>query len=163
TGYTLDASSDALASMGSNAFDITPAAPHHVVITGQPSDVAAGLPITPGVQAMILDRFGNVATQATAPVSASLGSNPSGATLGGTATVNPTSGIAQFDNLTVNKAGLNYTLLVGSSGLFGESSAGFDVTGTSSGGDDGDDEDGGKHKLVFRTAPDHFAASDTLT
>ena len=54
TGYTLTATSGALTSATSDAFDITPAAPYRVTITRQPTDVAAGAAITPAVQATAL-------------------------------------------------------------------------------------------------------------
>ena len=45
-------------------------------------------------------------TQATTPVSVSLGNNPSGGTLSGTTTVNAVSGVATFGNLSVRSRGL---------------------------------------------------------
>jgi len=46
----------------------------------------------------------------------SLGTNTTGATLGGTLTVNAVNGIASFRNLTVNFVG-NYTLCASATGL----------------------------------------------
>jgi uncharacterized protein (TIGR03382 family) len=153
-GYTLGATSDGLAAETSGAFNITPAAPFRVVISRQPVDVGAGVAISPAVLATVLDRFDNTATQATAPVSAALGSNPRAATLRGTTTVNPVSGVATFSNLSVNKEGLNYTLVVGSSGLHSDTSVGFDVSNNPRGGLD---------KLVFHATADKFTAGETLS
>ena len=118
TGYTLTASSGTLTAATSNAFDITAAAPYRVPITQQPSDIPAGGAITPAVTLALYDRYGNVATQATMPVSVSLGNNPSGGTLSGTTTVTAVDGVATFGNLSVDRAGSTYTLVAGASGLY---------------------------------------------
>ncbi|WP_224246024.1 S8 family serine peptidase, partial [Hyalangium gracile] len=154
TGYTLEASADGLENATSQGFNITPADPYRVVITRQPSDVQARAAITPSVLATVLDRFGNVATQATDPVSAALGSNSGGAQLRGTTTVNPVSGVATFSNLSVSKAGLNYTLVIGSRRLYADTSVGFDVTPRSNSNAD---------KLAFRASADQFNAGEAQT
>jgi len=127
TGYSLAASSTALTGASSGTFDITPNVPYRVIITQQPTDVAAGETLTPPIQATLYDRHGNAVTEATNAVSASLGNNPSGGTLLGTTTVNAVGGVATFDSLSVDRAGLNYTLTVGASGLHTDTSVGFDV------------------------------------
>jgi uncharacterized protein (TIGR03382 family) len=127
TGYTMVASSGSFANVTSSAFDIAPAAPYRVQFTQQPSDIVAGGTITPAVAVTLYDRYGNQATQATLPVSVSIGNNPVGGTLSGTTTVNAVGGVATFGNLSVNRVGLNYTLVAGSSGLFADNSVGFNV------------------------------------
>jgi hypothetical protein len=127
TGYTLVASSRPLTDATSSTFDISPAAPNRVTFTRQPSDIIAGGTITPAVQATLYDRYGNQATQATLAVTVSIGNNPSGGTLSGTPTVNAVGGVATFANLSVDRVGLNYTLVAGASGLFADNSVGFDV------------------------------------
>jgi uncharacterized protein (TIGR03382 family) len=154
SGYTLTFGSELLDSVETSAFDITPAAPHRVVITRQPSDVEKGRAITPAVQATVLDRFENVATQATAKVSVAIGSNPKGGTLRGTTSVNPVSGVATFSDLSVSKEGLNYTLIIGSSGLISDTSVGFDVTNRGNNAAD---------KLAFRPVTDKLAAGAAFT
>ncbi len=153
TGYTLSARSGALTGEGSSPFSIGAAAAYRVMFTQQPTNVAAGTIFAQPVQATLFDKYGNLATQATHPVTVSLDNNPRGARLRGRTTTNPVNGVATFSNLSVSKAGLNYTLLAGSSSLFSDSSVGFDVTANPRGG----------NKLVFRTAPDHFMASDALS
>jgi uncharacterized protein (TIGR03382 family) len=127
TGYTLAASSTSLTGATSSAFDITPNVPYRVIITQQPSDIIAGGTMTPPVQASLYDRYGNAVTAATNAVTVSLGNNPSGGTLSGTTTVNAVGGVASFANLSVDRVGLNYTLVAGASGLFADNSVGFDV------------------------------------
>jgi len=153
TGYTLVFSSGSLTAVITDPFDITPAAPYRAVITLQPSDTQVGSPITPPVQVTILDRFDNVATQATRPVSAALGSNPRNAQLRGTTSVNPVSGVATFSDLSVNRAGSNYTLIFGSSGLHSTTSVGFDVASRSQ---------SGLEKLAFRPVSDRSTAGQAL-
>ncbi|MFL5347119.1 MAG: S8 family serine peptidase [Hyalangium sp.] len=128
SGYTLEAAANALTSVISDPFDITPADPYSVVITRQPSSIVAGATITPSVSVTLLDAFGNVATQATNSVAVSLGNNPTGASLLGTTTVATSKGEATFDDLTVDRVGANYTLVVGSEGLFTATSVAFNVT-----------------------------------
>ena len=126
-GYTLVATSGSLTRVTSSAFNVTPGAPHRVLFTSQPSDVVAGGPFAP-VAVTVYDRYANVATQATLPVAVSLGNNPFNAMLAGTTVVNAVNGVATFSDLRVNRAGVNYTLVAGSSGLYNDTSVGFDVT-----------------------------------
>ncbi|WP_257455217.1 S8 family serine peptidase [Archangium lipolyticum] len=146
TGFTLRATSTGLTSIVSSAFDVTPGVPYRAIITRQPTNVAAGAPITPAVQVSLHDQFGNLSTQATTPVVLSLGNNPAGATLGGTTTVNAVNGVATFDSLSVGRVGSNYTLVAGASGLHSDTSVGFDVRA------------GAPARLVFVTPPASSAA-----
>ncbi|KFE70236.1 S8 family serine peptidase [Hyalangium minutum] len=156
TGYTLTLSSTGLTALETSAFDISAAAPHHVLINPdrQPTDTEKNRVITPAVQATIYDRFGNVATQATTKVSAALASNPKGATLRGTTSVNPVSGVATFSDLSINKEGPNYTLIIGASGLRSDTSVGFDVTGRGNNAQD---------QLKFHTLSNTLEAGTTFT
>ncbi len=154
TGYKLISYADGLENAESDGFDITPADPYRVIIDVQPSDAVAGAAISPAVKATVLDRFDNIATQATDPVSAALGSNPNGAKLRGTTNVNPVSGVATFSDLAVSKEGLNYTLVIGSRKLYSATSVGFDVTPRSGGSVD---------KLAFKPSSDKVEAGKPLT
>ncbi len=62
------------------------------------------------------------------PVSALIGTNPGGGTLGGTATVNAVNGIATFTNLSINKAGIGYTLVITSGNLLPATSNPFTIS-----------------------------------
>ena len=81
----------------------------------QPTDTEKNSPITPAVTVRASDACGNTATGATGNVSIDFGSNPSGATLGGTLSKPLVSGVATFDNLTVSASGLDYTLVASKS------------------------------------------------
>ncbi|MFY0565578.1 beta strand repeat-containing protein [Archangium lansingense] len=147
TGNRLTATSGSLAGLASDLFEVTSAPPYRAIITRQPSSAVAGAPISPAVEVSLYDQLGNLATQANMPVSVSLGSNPSGGILGGTTTVNSVNGVATFDALWVNRAGVNYTLVAGASGLFLDTSVGFNVSV------------GAPARLAFISAPPASTAS----
>src|SRR5213596_715796 len=96
--------------------------------TGQPTNVAAAQPITPAVQVAVQDAVGNRVPGATDAVTVTLGSNPSGGTLGGTMTVSASQGIAAFADLRIDRPGSGYTLLASAAGLSGATSTPFAVT-----------------------------------
>lgn len=124
-GFTLIASSDTLDVAASAAFDVTPAAASALAFSVEPSAAAVGEPMLPPVAVTALDAFGNVATDFTGTVTLALGSNPGGATLGGTLAAAAVAGVATFADLTLDAAGSGYTLLASASGLSGASSAAF--------------------------------------
>jgi MYXO-CTERM domain-containing protein len=150
TGNRLTATSGSFTSLNSELFEVTPGAPYRATITRQPSDVVVGAPMSPAVEVSLFDRFGNLATQAHSPVSVSLGYNVSGGALGGTTTVDAVSGVATFDSLTVNRPGVNYTLVAGGSGLFLDTSVGFNVSA------------GAPARLAFHTPPSNTMAGAVL-
>ena len=126
SGYTLAAASAGLAGATSSTFDVTPGAPTSLAFSVQPGNSVAGAPI-PSFQVEVRDAFGNLVTNAATPVTLTLGSNPGGATLGGTTSVNTNAGIATFDAVTLDVAEAGYTLLASAGAVSGES-ARFDVT-----------------------------------
>src|SRR4029077_2581572 len=73
------------------------------------------------------DAQGNVATAFSGNVSVALGANPGGGTLAGTATVGALNGVATFSGLSVNKAGVGYTLTATATGLTTNTSAPFTI------------------------------------
>jgi large repetitive protein len=96
--------------------------------TTQPSDV--NVLATIQVVATAFDAFGNAATSFGGNVTVAIGNDASllpPATLGGTLTVAPTLGVATFGDLTIDKAGVGYTLVVNASGLSGATSNPFTV------------------------------------
>ncbi|HYI00011.1 S8 family serine peptidase, partial [Hyalangium sp.] len=150
TGYELGASAPGLTGTTTSEFDISAGAPYRVTLTQQPSDVGAGAAINPPVEATIFDRYGNMATQATTAVSVSIGNNPAGGTLSGTTTVNAVGGVATFDSLSVDRAGPSYTLVAGASGLYTDTSVGFDVLV------------GAPAQLAFTSLPSGFVGSGSV-
>jgi hypothetical protein len=94
----------------------------------QPSNATAGNIITPAIQVIVRDSLGNPDTSFTAAITITIGVNPSGGTLSGTASVAPVNGIAQFGDLTIDKAGTGYVLRASATGAVGASSNTFDIT-----------------------------------
>jgi len=98
-----------------------------VAFTQQPTTVNVGATITPAVRVTVQDSSGNAVPSSTATVTLAIGTNPGGATLGGTTSVAAVSGVATFSNLSLNNAGTGYTLTAASSGLTGATSSMFNV------------------------------------
>ncbi|TMC49599.1 MAG: hypothetical protein E6J20_17850, partial [Chloroflexi bacterium] len=106
---------------------VTPAAADTLVFIGQPSNVAAGAHITPAMQVEVRDQFGNRATAATVGIGLAIGTNPGGGVL----TVTPrnaVSGVATFDDASIDRAGTGYTLVASSGALGPATSNAFNVT-----------------------------------
>jgi len=93
----------------------------------QPSSATAGNIITPAIQVIVRDSLGNPDTSFTAAITITIGVNPSGGTLSGTASVAPVNGIAQFGDLSIDKAGTGYVLRASATGAVGASSNTFDI------------------------------------
>jgi hypothetical protein len=96
--------------------------------TLQPIATTAGAPIGPPVTVAIEDAAGNTVSRATDVVTLTIGTNPVGGTLGGTASMAAVNGVAVFSNLAINKAGTGYTLTAASTRLTAATSALFDIT-----------------------------------
>jgi hypothetical protein len=94
----------------------------------QPSSATAGNIITPAIQVIVRDSVGNPDSSFTTAITITIGVNPSGGTLSGTASVAPVNGIAQFGDLSIDKAGTGYGLRASAAGAVGASSNTFDIT-----------------------------------
>jgi hypothetical protein len=103
------------------------------------------------VKLSVLDAFGNLVTNASSSVSLALAANPSGGTLGGTATVAAVNGVATFSDLAINRAGTGYKLTATSGTLTSATSSAFDV------------QAGIGARLVFTLAPSSTTASRSRT
>src|SRR5439155_523880 len=88
-----------------------------LVFTVQPGTATAGAAIAPAVQVTARDAFDNTGTGFASSVTVALGANPGGGTLAGTTSVTAASGVATFSTLSINKAGVGYTLTVAGAGL----------------------------------------------
>src|SRR5207245_2446628 len=150
-GYTLAAAAGGLATVSSAPFNIAAGAATHLVVSVQPSNATAGAPITPAVQVTALDAQGNTATAFTATVTLAIGANPGGGTLSGTTAVAAAGGVATFPGLSINKAGVGYTLAASATGVSSVTSATFTVApGTAT-------------QLAFTTQPSNTAAGAAIT
>ena len=151
TGYTLGASATGLTGASSSAFNITPGAATKLAFTVQPTNVGAGATITPAVQVTVQDALGNTVTTATNSIAMAIGTNPGGGTLSGATPVAAVAGVATFSNLSINNAGVGYTLAASTAGLTSAASSAFNVTsGTAS-------------KLAFTVQPSNVVAGAAIT
>jgi len=126
---------------------VTPRPATRLIFVQQPGNATAGQPITPAVQVAIQNDQGGTVTGATNPVSIALSTNPGGATLSGTTTVQAVNGIATFPDLSLNRTGTGYTLAVTSSGLAPATSFPFNTVA------------GPASRLAFSTPPPSVATS----
>src|SRR5207302_642971 len=107
--------------------------------------------IAPAVQVTAQDAQGNTATAFIATVTLAIGANPGGGTLSGTTAVAAAGGVATFPGLSINKAGVGYTLTVSATGVTGATSAAFSIT------------PGAATQLAFTIEPTNTAAGASIT
>lgn len=93
----------------------------------QPGTTPTNTILDPAPTLRVLDQFG-APISSTAMVTIALGANPGGSTLGGSTSGPAVGGLAPFTNLTLNNAGVGYTLVATSPGLTGATSAPFTIT-----------------------------------
>jgi hypothetical protein len=124
--YTLDATSPGLPEASVPSVTATPAVATQLAVSPLGGDVASGGPFTAEVVA--LDPLGNPAPTFHGKVTLALGTNPSGAKLGGTLTVTAVDGVATFNGLSISKPGNGYTLEATSHGLSADTGAAFTVS-----------------------------------
>jgi hypothetical protein len=132
TAYVLTASLPdfpAVPPLPSDPFDVTPGAPDHLLFDQQPTNTVAGDVITPAVTLEVLDGDGNLVTDQSVNVTVTLSGGNANATLGGNTTQASVSGVATFDDLTVDKVGTGYLLNATAPGINDSAQSDpFDVT-----------------------------------
>ena len=127
TGYTLSATASSLNGATTGPFDISAGPASELVYLTAPSSSFAGSSIAPAVEVAAEDGHGNVVTSFTGNIAIAIGTNPAGGTLSGTMTVAASGGIATFANLSLDKAGVGYTLAASAAGLTGTTSGLFNI------------------------------------
>ena len=151
--FKLTATAAGVTSALSGFFKIDPAAADHLVYTVEPSNATALSPITPQIEVTAFDAFGNVSTY-TGNVTMTINANPGAGTLGGTTTKAAVAGVATFNNLSINNAGVGYSLdATASPGLLTTStvtSNPFDITASTA------------SHLVFASQPTGVTADQTI-
>ncbi len=127
-GYVLRATLGTLSPAVSPPFDVTFAAPDHLIFTVQPSPATAGQPIARPIAVSVRDAFDNLVLTAPQRVQLSLAPpNTPGGVLSGTASQVADGGVATFADLSVDRNG-RYALLANSSPpLPASTSNNFDV------------------------------------
>jgi Carboxypeptidase regulatory-like domain len=93
----------------------------------QPTTTLGGTSITPSPTVRVLDAYGNL-TPSIAAIHIAIGANPAGGILSGTVSVPATAGIATFAGLSIDDAGVGYTLQATSAGIGPATSSAFSVT-----------------------------------
>jgi hypothetical protein len=118
-----------ISGVGSVTFNATATVgpPAKLELTSQPTNTTSATVITPAVVVAVRDQFGN-ATTATSSVTVAIASNPSGGVLSGTTTVAAVNGIAMFSDLSIDKAGMGYTLVLSATGLTSVTTTAFNIT-----------------------------------
>jgi hypothetical protein len=106
--YSLVAADGRLTRAISSSFVISPAAATHLFFRRVPWFTSQGQTFI--VQVVLLDQYGNVATNDTSQVTLSLGMHPASAVLSGTQSVAVVNGVATFNDLSLSAPGL-YTLV----------------------------------------------------
>ena len=99
----------------------------HLSFTTQPAATQVhGALIVPALQVAALSLTGATDTNFTGVVSISLGTAPSGATLGGNTQISASRGVATFNNLTVSSVG-GYTFVASGPNVTATTSAAFNA------------------------------------
>ncbi|MEZ4814203.1 MAG: hypothetical protein R3A80_03225 [Bdellovibrionota bacterium] len=127
TGYTLIATGSNAASDTSATFDISPAAASKLHYAQEPTNTDSQITIAPSISVEILDAYDNLVSSATNSITLAIGTNPNSGTLSGTTSIAAVGGIANFTDISIEKAGSGYTLDASASGLTGASSGLFDI------------------------------------
>ena len=99
-----------------------------LAITVQPASATAGVNVAPSLVVTAEDASGNVATTFSGNVALALSTNPGGATLGGTTSVNAVAGVATFTNVSLNRAASGYRISATAGGLALDNSAAFAIS-----------------------------------
>lgn len=116
TGYTLRVSSPGLTSVVTSPIEVIPGNAAKLAVTTQPPSTISTAS-TFSVSVSVQDLIGDLKTNYSSAVTIALANNPNGATLGGTLTAIPVNGVATFTGLSLNKAGLGYTIRATALGL----------------------------------------------
>ena len=121
-----------------------------LVFTQQPSSAVAGAHIAPPILVTARNALNQTVTSFDGPVTIGISTNPGGGTLNGTLTVNASSGVATFNDLSINKTGTGYKLTATALSFQTVSNA-FNIT------------PGPAARLAFTTQPTSTPASATIT
>jgi hypothetical protein len=124
-GYTLTSHAGKLAASSSGRFNITPAAPHHLVFTRHPADAPKGQMMKP-VEVHVVDQFENVVSAANCEITLSI-KKPAGGKLNGTTMRQALEGVAIFSDLSVKGTGAGYALKAGGDKLLPAVSGAFNI------------------------------------
>ncbi len=120
-----------------------------LIFTASPVDTTAGATLTPTIKAV--NNSNIVDPNFTGAVVVTIGTNPGGGTLTGTTVVTAVSGIITYTNLSIDKAGVGYTLVGNYSGLTAATSNPFTITAAAA------------NYLTFTVSPGNTQSQATLS
>jgi len=107
------------------------AAPSRLEFTTEPTTADSGATL-PVIEVTARGPLGNVADTYTGDVTLAIGNDPSGsATLSGTTTVAAVGGVAQFTDLSLDRSGVDFTLVTTATGFEPDTSTAFEITAAS--------------------------------
>jgi len=115
--YTLSVSDGALTGATSGTIAISSGAATQLVLEQSPTSGTAGQALST-LSVVLKDNFGNIATNNSSTVTASIATGPGGFATSSTTNVSPANGVATFSNLVLDTAG-GYTLSVTDGSLTG--------------------------------------------
>ena len=98
--------------------------------SAHPNEVISSVDFDPcgaPIQVKVLDGFRATRPRSRPSIALAIGSNPGGGTLGGTPTKTASGGVATFDDLTIDNAGVDYTLVASSTGFTSVTSVPFTI------------------------------------
>ncbi len=116
-----------------------------------PVNATAAAAIAPAIVVEARDANGDPVTDFTGSVTISIGTNPGGGALSGTATQTAVAGIATFADLSINRSGTGYRLQATTSGLTNATSATFNISA------------GPAAQISFNTQPSNAVAGANIT
>ena len=116
----------------------------------EPSNTGTTVQISPAIKVQVQDSIGNLVTSATDTITLSIGTNPAGGILSGTLSRAAVGGVATFNDISINKVGVGYTLNATSGGLSLAGSIAFEITA------------GPATQLVFTTQPTNTAVGGII-
>ena len=131
TGYRLSAVAAGVSGATSTPFTVNPGAATSVTFTVHPGS-APSATIIPGatgptIQVTVRDALGNPVKTFNSNVTIRIVTNPSGGVLSGTTTVATANGVANFNDLAIDKAGGGYRLEISTAGLSPDTSNAFSI------------------------------------
>jgi hypothetical protein len=138
--YTLSASDGSLTGPTSRSFTVNPAAANKLVFMQTPAAGTAGQALSPSVQVVVEDRFGNVVTGNRSTITLLVHSGPGGFANGSTTRIAAVNGVATFSKLFLTEVG-SYALSAADGSLTGAISSSITVNPAAA------------YKLVFLKTP----------
>lgn len=119
-----------LSKIATGTVTVSPGSADHLGFVQQPTGQATNTVISPAISVRVLDAFGNLVDTDSRTITLFLSTNPSGGTLAGTLGVAAIKGVATFNNLSIDRAGVGYAVTATASGVATDVSAPFSITST---------------------------------